>query len=153
MKCDERTIFFLSWIVFTGLYLPSQGSFFSFFSLHKILFCTTSVKMYARLIMCYKSISIECQLKIHCGDKMILMYMILSETWECILKIYFLYFSSKTYVVGTQKNSLNETVLFSTQNTCLNWWVRKSFQFYAQKISLSGSMSMKMSESGFQASR
>ena len=32
----------------------------------------------------------------------------------------FLYFSSKTYVVGTQKNRLNETVLLSTQNTCLN---------------------------------
>ena len=34
--------------------------------------------------------------------------------------IYFLYFSSKTYVVGTQKNRLNETVLLSTQNICLN---------------------------------
>ena len=33
---------------------------------------------------------------------------------------YFLYFSSKTYVVGTQKNCLDETVLLSTQNTCLN---------------------------------
>ena len=32
---------------------------------------------------------------------------------------YFLYFSSKTYVVGTQKNGLNETVLLSTKNTCL----------------------------------
>ena len=30
------------------------------------------------------------------------------------------YFSTKTYVVGTQKNRLNETVLLSTQNTCLN---------------------------------
>ena len=30
-------------------------------------------------------------------------------------------FSSKTYVLGTQKNRLiNETVLLSTQNTCLN---------------------------------
>ena len=26
------------------------------------------------------------------------------------------YFSAKTYVVGTQKNRLNETVLLSTQN-------------------------------------
>ena len=34
-------------------------------------------------------------------------------------KIIFLYFSSKTYVVGTQKNRLNETVLLSFQNTCL----------------------------------
>ena len=28
----------------------------------------------------------------------------------------FCYFSTKTYVVGTQKNHLNETVLLSTQN-------------------------------------
>ena len=33
----------------------------------------------------------------------------------------FSYFSTKTYVVGTQKNRLNETVLLSTQNTYLNW--------------------------------
>ena len=30
----------------------------------------------------------------------------------------FPYFSTKTYVVGTQKNSLNATVLLSTQNIC-----------------------------------
>ena len=36
------------------------------------------------------------------------------------LKNYFSYFSTKTYVVGTQKNRLNETVLLSTQNICLN---------------------------------
>ena len=28
------------------------------------------------------------------------------------------YFSTKTYVVGTQKNHLIETVLLSTQNIC-----------------------------------
>ena len=28
------------------------------------------------------------------------------------------YFSTKTYVVGSQKNGLNETVLLSTQNIC-----------------------------------
>ena len=33
---------------------------------------------------------------------------------------YFSYFSSKTYVVGTQKNRLNETVLLSTQSTYIN---------------------------------
>ena len=38
---------------------------------------------------------------------------------------YFPYSSTKTYIVGAQKNCLNETVLLSTQNTCLNWWVRK----------------------------
>ena len=32
----------------------------------------------------------------------------------------FSYFSTKTYVVGTQKNRLNETVLLSTLNICLN---------------------------------
>ena len=31
---------------------------------------------------------------------------------------YFSCFSNKTYVVGTQKNRLNETVLLSTQNIC-----------------------------------
>ena len=29
-------------------------------------------------------------------------------------------FSTKTFVVGTQKNRLNGTVLLDTQNTCLN---------------------------------
>ena len=36
------------------------------------------------------------------------------------LKIIFLFFSRKHYVVGAQKNRLDETVLLSTQNTCLN---------------------------------
>ena len=44
------------------------------------------------------------------------------------------------YVAGTQKNRLNETVLLSTQNTCLNKWVRKLLKFYANKIPLSGPM-------------
>ena len=35
------------------------------------------------------------------------------------IKIFF-YFATKTYVVGTQKNHLGETVLLSTQNICLN---------------------------------
>ena len=39
-------------------------------------------------------------------------------SYECITKIYFSYFSTKTYVVGTQKNRLNETVLESIQNIC-----------------------------------
>ena len=36
------------------------------------------------------------------------------------LKIIFSYLSTKTYVVGVQKNRLNETVLLSTHNICLN---------------------------------
>ena len=45
--------------------------------------------------------------------------------YGCVAENYFSYFSTKTYVVGTQKNRLNETVLLSTQNKCLNWWIRK----------------------------
>ena len=37
----------------------------------------------------------------------------------------FSHFSTKTYVVGTQKNCLIETVLLSTPDTCLNWRLRK----------------------------
>ena len=44
---------------------------------------------------------------------------------EWVLENHFSYFSTKTYIVGTQNNRLNEKVLLSTQNTCLNWWVRK----------------------------
>ena len=39
-----------------------------------------------------------------------------SEYWTTFFSI----FSTKTYVVGTQKIRLNETVLLSTRNTCLN---------------------------------
>ena len=35
-----------------------------------------------------------------------------------VSKIIFSYFSTETYVVGTQKNLLNEMVLLSTQNIC-----------------------------------
>ena len=35
------------------------------------------------------------------------------------------YVTTKTYVVGTQKNRLNETILLSTHNTCFNLWIRK----------------------------
>ena len=50
------------------------------------------------------------------------------------------YFSTKAYVVGTQKNRLNETVLFSSSNICLNLWVRKYLQFYAVNLCLSKPM-------------
>ena len=55
-------------------------------------------------------------------------------------------------------NRLNETVLLSTQNICLNWWVRKYLQFYSKKIllvtkqniiCLSGSDELKMSSISF----
>ena len=40
-------------------------------------------------------------------------------------------FLDQTYVVGTQKNRLNETVLLSTQNICSSLWIRKYLKFYA----------------------
>ena len=39
---------------------------------------------------------------------------------NCVIENYFSYFSTKTYVVGAQKNRLDETVLSSTLNKCLN---------------------------------
>ena len=50
-----------------------------------------------------------------------------------MIKIYLFYFSAKTYVVGTQKNRLCETVLLSTQNICLNWWIRKKSLLFTLK--------------------
>ena len=37
---------------------------------------------------------------------------------ECVTEKYFSYFSTKSYVVGTQKDHLNEMVLLSTQYIC-----------------------------------
>ena len=44
---------------------------------------------------------------------------------HCTIKNQFSYFSTKASVVGAQKNRLNETVLLSTQNIWLKWWIRK----------------------------
>ena len=41
-----------------------------------------------------------------------------SLRYESIIEDHFSYFSIKTYVVGTQKNHLNEMVLLSTENKC-----------------------------------
>ena len=57
---------------------------------------------------------------------------------ECVLENYFLNFSSKTYVVGTQKNRLNEVGFLSTQNSCLMG--KKIIKIMRNKLSLSGSM-------------
>ena len=61
---------------------------------------------------------------------------------ECVTEKYISYFSTKTYVVGDQKNRLNEMVLLSTQNICYKLWVRKYFQFYAENICLSKPMAL-----------
>ena len=42
------------------------------------------------------------------------------------------------WVLKRTKNCLYETVLLSTQNTCLKWLIRKQSQFYADKICLFG---------------
>ena len=51
------------------------------------------------------------------------------------------FFLTKTYVVGTLKNRLIETVLLSTQNICLNRKVREHPHFFAQKLCLSSHVS------------
>ena len=56
---------------------------------------------------------------------------------EYITENYFSYLSTKTFVVGTQKNRLSETVLLSTLNKCLKWRLRNYLQFYAQIFCLS----------------
>ena len=56
---------------------------------------------------------------------------------RCVTEKQLSYFSTKTYVVGTQKNRLNETVLLSTQNIRNKLWVIKYLQFYAENVCLS----------------
>ena len=51
---------------------------------------------------------------------------------------YFSYFSTNTFVVGTQKNRLYETVLLSTQNKCLKLWIRKFIPNLCSKFLLNG---------------
>ena len=48
-----------------------------------------------------------------------------------------LFFSTKTYVVGTQKNHLNEMGLFSTHTILKLVGIRKYLQLYAKKLCLS----------------
>ena len=50
----------------------------------------------------------------------ILIHLKLSGLQIRVFENYFSYFSMKTDIVCTQKNRLNEMVLLSTQNTCLN---------------------------------
>ena len=48
--------------------------------------------------------------------------------------------SQALYHWATQSLRLDETALFSTQNLCYNWWIRKYSQFYAQKCCLARAM-------------
>ena len=43
-----------------------------------------------------------------------------ASRYACANENSFSYFSTKTYIVGTQKNHLNEMVLLSTQNICFS---------------------------------
>ena len=54
----------------------------------------------------------------------------------CTLKL-ISYFSSQAYVVGTQKNRLNETVLLSTHNTQKKFMGKKIIAILGEKLSLS----------------
>ena len=49
-------------------------------------------------------------------------------------KMYFSYFSTKTYVVGTQKNRLNETVLFEHPKHMIKLSGKKIFTILRSKI-------------------
>ena len=51
-------------------------------------------------------------------------------------KLVFLFLNQNIYVVGSQKNHLDETVLLSTQNTCLNGWPRKESHFKLKKFTI-----------------
>ena len=52
---------------------------------------------------------------------------------KCVIKNIFSYFSSKTYVVGTHKNRLDETVLLSTQNKMFKMMGKKIFTILCWK--------------------
>ena len=52
----------------------------------------------------------------HAGSSPILSGELINTHLLSVLQNYFSYFSTKTYVMGTQKNHLNEMVLLSTEN-------------------------------------
>ena len=53
---------------------------------------------------------------------------------ECVTEKYFSYFSSKTYVVGTQKNRLNETGFYENPKHMLKLTGKKLFTILRSKI-------------------
>ena len=53
---------------------------------------------------------------------------------ECVTTKYFSFFSTKTYVVGTQKNRLNETALLSTHNIMLKLLGKRIFTILRSNI-------------------
>ena len=63
-----------------------------------------------------------------------------SSRLECIIKHQFSYFSTETYVVGTQKNRLDEMVLLSTQSYMFILAEKKKYTILVSKVGLSGPM-------------
>ena len=61
-----------------------------------------------------KSIIPHCEVSINCLTIIFIRVLVMSA----YQKVDYSYFSTETFVVGTQKNRLNETVLLSTQNIC-----------------------------------
>ena len=53
-------------------------------------------------------------------------------------KLFFLFLNQNICCGYSKKKRLNETVLLRTQNTCLNWWIRKQSQFYDVNFCLTG---------------
>ena len=66
----------------------------------------------------------------------------------CTKKLIFLFLNQNICYVYSKEPSLtlNETVLLSTHNICLNWWIRKYLQFYAQKICISKLMILELKD-------
>ena len=56
---------------------------------------------------------------------------------ECVTEKQFSYFSTKRYVVGTQRTISMRQFFLSTQNIYLKLWVRKYLQFYREFFCLS----------------
>ena len=54
------------------------------------------------------------------GDESKMEKLSLLQDMASVFGINLSYCSAKTYVVGTQQNRLYETILLSSQNTCLN---------------------------------
>ena len=69
-------------------------------------------------------------------------YVLLTHSGRPLVKSAYKKKSAKTYVVGTQKNRLNETILLSTQNISSRCWISNYLQFYARKLCLSKPMDM-----------
>ena len=91
-------------------------------SLNLISFRTTvrNSKLFHRNDLHNEKIIFGLHTLIKCAMIIVIETIIIFDMSRCVNigKLFFLYLSTKTYVVGTQKNRLNETVLLSTQNIC-----------------------------------